>query len=95
MSTPSFTATSGRRITLSFDDCGVRRFFPRTILGDAVDHADPAMSIRKAAVRFGADAICLGSHGRSGLSAVLVGSVTHAVMAHTLRPVLVVRSPAE
>jgi len=55
----------------------------------------PAKAIYQAAERFGADVVCLGSHGRSGLSAALVGSVTHAVMEHTLRPVLVVRPPAE
>jgi len=60
-----------------------------------VESTDAAEAIYQAAERFGADVVCLGSHGRSGLSAALVGSVTHAVMEHTLRPVLVVRPPAK
>jgi nucleotide-binding universal stress UspA family protein len=35
--------------------------------------------------------IVLGSHGRSGVSAVLLGSVTMKVLAHTTKPVLIVR----
>jgi nucleotide-binding universal stress UspA family protein len=37
-----------------------------------------------------ASLIVLGSHGRSGLSGVLLGSVTAAVATHARRPVLVV-----
>jgi nucleotide-binding universal stress UspA family protein len=37
------------------------------------------------------DLIVMGSHGRQGASAVMLGSVTMKVMAHTRRPVLVVR----
>ena len=37
------------------------------------------------------DLIVMGSHGRHGASAVMLGSVTMKVMAHTRRPVLVVR----
>jgi nucleotide-binding universal stress UspA family protein len=39
----------------------------------------------------GADLIVMGSHGRSGLGKLLLGSVTQAVLAHTKLPVLVVR----
>jgi nucleotide-binding universal stress UspA family protein len=35
--------------------------------------------------------IVLGSHGRSGVSAVLLGSVTMKVLAQTTKPVLIVR----
>lgn len=41
-----------------------------------------------------ADLIVMGSHGRSGLEKLLLGSVTQAVLSHTLLPVLVVREPA-
>ena len=37
------------------------------------------------------DLIVLGSHGRSGVSAVLLGSVTMKVLAQTTKPVLIVR----
>lgn len=38
-----------------------------------------------------ADLIVMGSHGRSGLEKLLLGSVTQAVLTHTHLPVLVVR----
>ena len=38
-----------------------------------------------------ADLIVMGSHGRSGLEKLVLGSVTQAVLAHTHLPVLVVR----
>ena len=38
-----------------------------------------------------ADLIVIGSHGRSGLEKLVLGSVTQAVLAHTHLPVLVVR----
>jgi nucleotide-binding universal stress UspA family protein len=38
-----------------------------------------------------ADLIVMGSHGRSGLEKLMLGSVAHAVLSHTKLPVLVVR----
>jgi nucleotide-binding universal stress UspA family protein len=52
----------------------------------------PAEAIAQAAERFDADAICLGSHGRSGLAETLLGSVAQAVVQSSKRPVLIVRS---
>jgi len=43
------------------------------------------------AEKFGCDAICMASHGRRGISAVLVGSETVKVLTHSKIPVLVVR----
>lgn len=60
-----------------------------------LESTNPARAICQAAERFGADVICLGTHGRSGLSAALLGSVTHAAMQQTPRPVFLVRPPAE
>ncbi len=39
-----------------------------------------------------ADLIVMGSHGRSGLEKLVLGSVAQAVLSHTRLPVLVVRS---
>jgi len=58
-----------------------------------VESDDPAGAIREAAERFGADLVGIGSHGRSALAAAVMGSVTQAVIAHSARPVLVVRLP--
>jgi nucleotide-binding universal stress UspA family protein len=44
-----------------------------------------------AAEELGVDAICLGSHGRSGLSRALVGSETHRILDRSERLVFLVR----
>jgi nucleotide-binding universal stress UspA family protein len=51
----------------------------------------PADAIVKAARKYKCDLIYMGSHGRSGLSKLLLGSQTSKVLAHTLIPVLVHR----
>ncbi len=43
----------------------------------------------------GADLIVLGTHGRSGLSHLVLGSVAEGVVRKTNKPVLMVRSEAE
>ena len=45
----------------------------------------------EAAESLQADLIVMGSHGRSGLEKLVLGSVTQAVLSHTKLPVLVVR----
>jgi nucleotide-binding universal stress UspA family protein len=47
--------------------------------------------IIQAAESVQADLIVMGSHGRSGLEKLLLGSVTQAVLTHSRIPVLVVR----
>jgi universal stress protein A len=54
----------------------------------AVGH--PAAEIAKAAKEWPADVIVIGSHGRGGLTRLLLGSVAEAVMRHAGCPVLVV-----
>ncbi|MBE0541820.1 MAG: universal stress protein [Verrucomicrobia bacterium] len=60
-----------------------------------VEHRDAAEGICQAAERFGADVICLGTHGRSGVEKALMGSVAQKVMTHSRRPLLTVRPPLE
>lgn len=60
---------------------------------EVVEHSDVATAICQAAERFGADLICISSHGRSGLSKAILGSVSQDVMARSQRPVLVIRPP--
>jgi nucleotide-binding universal stress UspA family protein len=77
----------------------------RKVLGDVADAAtkagvacetvqleddQPYKAIIKTAQDKGCDAIVMASHGRSGISAVLLGSVTNKVLTHTSIPVVVV-----
>jgi nucleotide-binding universal stress UspA family protein len=59
----------------------------------AADGEDVAARIAQAAARHDVDLLCLGSHGRSGVRELLLGSVTRAVMGRVRRPVLVVPAP--
>lgn len=51
----------------------------------------PADAIVKAAKKYGCDLIAMASHGRSGLSKMILGSETQKVLANTTTPVLVMR----
>ena len=54
-----------------------------------VENGQPHQAIIAAAADKGCDLIVMSSHGRSGLSALLIGSVTTKVLAHAKTPVLV------
>src|SRR5688572_29498959 len=56
-----------------------------------VENARPYQAIIAAATDRGCDLIVMASHGRGGLSAVVLGSVTNKVLTHTKIPVLVYR----
>jgi nucleotide-binding universal stress UspA family protein len=53
--------------------------------------AQPHDAIIEVAGRTGADLIVMASHGRRGMAAVVLGSVTQKVLTHTTTPVLVYR----
>jgi nucleotide-binding universal stress UspA family protein len=53
----------------------------------------PAEAIRAVAERLGVDAICMGTHGRTGLSSLVAGSVARKVAATTSRPLFLIRPP--
>ena len=54
-----------------------------------LENGQPHQAIIAAAEDKGCDLIVMSSHGRSGLSMVLVGSVTNKLLAHAKTPVLV------
>jgi nucleotide-binding universal stress UspA family protein len=54
-----------------------------------VEDTQPYQAIIATAADKGCDLIVMASHGRSGLSAVVLGSVTNKVLTHTKTPVLV------
>jgi len=59
--------------------------------GHTVEALHPWEAILDHAKAHGIDLIVMASHGRRGMSALLLGSETQKVLTHTLLPVLVVR----
>lgn len=57
-----------------------------------VDEGLPADSIHRIAETSGASLIVMGSHGRSGVNRLLLGSVTERVLRETRTPTLIVRA---
>jgi len=60
---------------------------------EVVEDREPARAICQVARRIGADVICLGTQGHTGLTNIVLGSVALAVLNETRRPVLLVRPP--
>jgi nucleotide-binding universal stress UspA family protein len=58
-----------------------------------VAHGPAGPEVLLAAGRVGADLIALGTHGRTGLARLVLGSVAEAVMRRARCPVLALRSP--
>ena len=61
---------------------------------EVIEHEDPATALCAEADRFGADLVCLASHGLGGSKAIF-GSVTQRVLKMLRRPILIVRRPDE
>jgi len=57
-----------------------------------VEHEHPYQAIIDTAKKRGCDAIVMASHGRRGISAVVLGSETVKVLTHSNVPVVVVRA---
>jgi nucleotide-binding universal stress UspA family protein len=58
------------------------------VVPDEVNVADTLIDVAR---ERGAAAVVVGSHGRSDLRSLMLGSVSHKVVAHSDRPVVVVR----
>jgi len=63
----------------------------QTLRAHVVRGDDSATTIAQCAARFGVDVICIASHGRSGITRALVGSVADRLLRLTRLPVLVLR----
>lgn len=68
-----------------------RGVHPRIVLR----HGDVAKRILEAAAEQSADLIVTGTHGRSGISRMVLGSVAEKVIRHSAVPVLTVRTKAD
>ena len=72
----------------------LRQLVPSTFTGSwqaQIGIGDPADAIVQAAADLPADLIVMGTHGRTGLQHVLLGSVAEKVVRHASCPVLTVR----
>ncbi|WPC65086.1 universal stress protein [Rhodoferax ferrireducens] len=69
----------------AFMDAGV------SVEASVIESHSAWRGVVQAAESMQADLIVMGSHGRSGLEKLVLGSVTQAVLSHTKLPVLVVR----
>jgi nucleotide-binding universal stress UspA family protein len=63
----------------------------REVLTYIIRGDDPATAIAQTAARLGVDVICVASHGRSGITRALMGSVADKLLRATRKPVLVLR----
>ncbi|MDB4955965.1 MAG: Universal stress protein [Myxococcales bacterium] len=63
----------------------------RNVSAHIVRGEDAATVLAQTAARLGADVICIASHGRSGITRALVGSVADRLLRATRKPVLVLR----
>lgn len=71
----------------------VRPDGPAICVKHVLERGDEAAGILRAASASGADLIVMGTHGRTGLPRVLVGSVAEAVLRKAPCPVLTVKVP--
>jgi nucleotide-binding universal stress UspA family protein len=63
-----------------------------TVVNVRVEVSEPAAFILKVADELKVDAIIISTHGRSGISRWLFGSVTQRILNHACRPVFVIPS---
>jgi nucleotide-binding universal stress UspA family protein len=66
---------------------------PRVVVERRLIEGDPAREIVRLAREAGCDLIVMGTHGRTGLGRLLMGSVAEAVVRKAPCPVLTVKTP--
>jgi nucleotide-binding universal stress UspA family protein len=73
---------------------GVRPDDPSVRVEHRLEEGDPVTAILAVAAEVSCDLIAMGTHGRSGLDRLLMGSVAEMVLRQAPCPVLTVRTPA-
>jgi nucleotide-binding universal stress UspA family protein len=86
---PSATLEDVKRLLLSFVPSDPNVAFEHHLV-----HGAPAEAITEFAESVDADLIVIGTHGRTGLNRMLMGSVAEAVVRHANRPVLTFKPKA-
>ena len=81
-----------RRIEALFTEEDRRDLMTRAVV---LESSDPADAIVNYATNVGVDLIVMGTHGRTGVSHLLMGSVAEKVVRHAPCPVLTVRQHAQ
>jgi nucleotide-binding universal stress UspA family protein len=66
---------------------------PDIVMEHRLEHGEPAPVILAVAKQIGADLIVIGTHGRTGLRRLLMGSVAEQVVRKASCPVLTVKNP--
>ncbi|HZT83295.1 MAG TPA: universal stress protein [Gemmataceae bacterium] len=72
---------------------GVRPTDPRLSVEHRLEEGEPAETILRVSNELGCDLIVMGTHGRTGLRRVLMGSVAEQVVRRAACPVLTVNAP--
>lgn len=75
------------------EDVAARPLLQGLRINASVMRGDPAQTLLDVAARIAVDMIVMATHGRSGLDAVLSGSVASRIAARFLKPLLLVRAP--
>ncbi|PSC05277.1 universal stress protein [Alsobacter soli] len=81
----------GRASRILEEALGALQPFGVAVEATHIQDDDPYKAIIDAARQHGCDLIAMASHGRSGIAAVVLGSVTTKVLTHSKIPVLVYR----
>lgn len=84
--TERFEQDMQRRILTILDEVGAGQIVDAFVL----QRGKPGPAILKVAIERGADLICLGSHGRRGVSRVVLGNTAERVIAEAPCPLLIV-----
>ncbi len=83
------------QVVKSLEELRAERFGDADVVIEVLRHSSPGEALVEHAKTVGAELIIVGSHGRTGLRRVLLGSVAERVVRLAPCPVLVVPSPSE
>lgn len=90
----TYNLEEGLRMRLQGISVGLKERHPRLDIDvDVVQAPEPARGIVEEADRLGVDHVVVGTHGRTGLNHLVLGSVAERVAREARIPVTIVRAP--